>query len=284
MSTLPPQEVIDAIETGNSQVTRRVALFESDAVTPWNPDEDAVSRLVDGSVTIDGSKDERRTLEVKLDNTDNALRPDSIQGLWYDKVIQAFRGIKYYQAATTTLVTATNYADNPGAETGGGWLTNNATVYPVTFDTTIKRSGSRSAKGTKIVGGGASSACASMYAIGMQDPTRLACTPGEVLIFSVYMRAGQAGYRGQVGFIFYNSGGTSISSPVGGYFNLPAGSWTRVSCTLAVPAGGVSFYPYGSAWTNDGSNAPDNHFANFDDAMIQHDTSNQGLLPFFNGD
>lgn len=93
----PPQEVIDAIEGGYSDVTRRVEFYESDRDTRWMPsglelDED---RLVSGNVSIDYTRDERRALDLVVSNSDNRLRPDPNGGLWYDKAIKVFRGVKY---------------------------------------------------------------------------------------------------------------------------------------------------------------------------------------------
>lgn len=95
MSTLPPQEVIDAIENGTSRVTRRLEFYQSDGTVLWAPKYDIGNRLIDGTVTIDQGRDERRTFEISADNIDNALRPNEIDGLWYDKVVKLYKGIDY---------------------------------------------------------------------------------------------------------------------------------------------------------------------------------------------
>jgi hypothetical protein len=99
----PIQGIIDAIENGEALITRRVAIYESDGTTLWVPNglTEQGNRLVSGSVTLDYSRDERRTLDVKLLNDDNALRPNAYaNGFWYDKVIKVYRGVRYYDNYT----------------------------------------------------------------------------------------------------------------------------------------------------------------------------------------
>lgn len=89
----PSAEVIEAIESGVSQVTRRVEIYEADGHTPWRPN-DSISRLINGAVTVDYNSPERRKLDLTLDNTDDLLR-QSPTGFWYDKIIKAYRGVRY---------------------------------------------------------------------------------------------------------------------------------------------------------------------------------------------
>lgn len=91
--TLPSQAVIDAIEGSLTRVTRRVALFEYDGVTPWQPNGDDPGFL-GGKVTIDASRDERRMLDLTIHNEDNAYAV-SPSGFWYDKIIKVYRGVDY---------------------------------------------------------------------------------------------------------------------------------------------------------------------------------------------
>lgn len=101
---VPPPEVIEAMESGLVEVVRRVELYESDAETRWNPSapDDETVRLLDGAVTVDYHSDERRKLDLKLENIDMKLRPDPNGGLWYDKVIKVFRGVRYASADVST--------------------------------------------------------------------------------------------------------------------------------------------------------------------------------------
>lgn len=99
----PPQGIIDAIENGEASIVRRAAIYEADGTTLWIPNglTEQGKRLAGGSVTLDYSRDERRTLDIKLLNDDNALRPNAYaNGFWYDKVIKVFRGVQYYDNYT----------------------------------------------------------------------------------------------------------------------------------------------------------------------------------------
>jgi hypothetical protein len=96
--TIPSLEVIDALEAGVVEITRRVEIYEADATTRWYPEGSAdaeVARLLSGGVSVDYSSDERRKLDLTLDNSDKKLRPNPNGGLWYDKVIKIFRGVVY---------------------------------------------------------------------------------------------------------------------------------------------------------------------------------------------
>lgn len=120
MATTPPWRVAYAIEQGITRITRRCEIYEADGTTLWVPDpaDATFNRLVDGSVSLDGNRDERRTLDLTLLNDDNLLRPNPQGGLWYDKIIKVFRGIKYdsWQTppsiAIVEMPTASTYAYN----------------------------------------------------------------------------------------------------------------------------------------------------------------------------
>ena len=96
--TVPADEVIDALLAGIVRVTRRAEIYEGDAVTPFDiPDWNY--RLAGGSISVDHDRDERRVGEFSFSNDDNALKLDPLNGFWYDKIIKAFWGIKYYDAS-----------------------------------------------------------------------------------------------------------------------------------------------------------------------------------------
>lgn len=102
----PPVAIVDALETGVVTQTRRAQIFEADGITPWSPAgvfED-VERLVDGNVTVDYTADERRKLDITLDNIDNKLRPNPFDGFWYDKIIKVYRGTKFDTPMVKPLV------------------------------------------------------------------------------------------------------------------------------------------------------------------------------------
>ncbi len=97
---LPPDEVVTALLSGVVRVRRRIEIYESDGVTKfnipyWN------QRLVTGSVTFDRERDERRMCDITLDNSDRLLINDPYTGFWFDKIIKAFWGLIYYDAAGT---------------------------------------------------------------------------------------------------------------------------------------------------------------------------------------
>lgn len=91
----PSQEVINELTSGLVRISRRVEIYESDGETPFDiPNWDA--RLVGGSVTVDRERDERRSIDLLLENSDGALKNDPYDGFWYDKIIKAFWGVRYY--------------------------------------------------------------------------------------------------------------------------------------------------------------------------------------------
>jgi hypothetical protein len=94
MSAKPPQVVFDAFNAATSRMHRRMEVYETDGVTPWKPTK--WGRLVDGTVTLDYGRDERRNLDLVIDNTDGEFNHSS-SNFWYDKVIKIFYGIDVNQ-------------------------------------------------------------------------------------------------------------------------------------------------------------------------------------------
>lgn len=95
MPTSPTPEVIDAIHAPVTSVTRRIEICEADGQTPWRPDDDVTGTLKDGSISVDSTRDERRNLDLTLDNSSGLLKRDPRGGFWYDKVIKVYRGVEY---------------------------------------------------------------------------------------------------------------------------------------------------------------------------------------------
>lgn len=95
--TQVPATVADAIQSGITRVTRRVEIYEADAKTKWDPEGDTnyQPRVIDGGISVDYNRDERRSGDFQFDNRDQALRPESFHGFWYDKIIKVFRGVTY---------------------------------------------------------------------------------------------------------------------------------------------------------------------------------------------
>jgi len=87
------RDLLDAVLGGTTYVSRRVEIYEKDAETLWLPSDD-VPRAIGGSISVDYSRDERRSLDLTLDNKDGVLRHDPT-GFWYDKIIKTYRGFRY---------------------------------------------------------------------------------------------------------------------------------------------------------------------------------------------
>lgn len=90
----PSPEIEEAILASATQITRRIEFYERDAVIPWEY-PGVNSRLEDGTVSITGDGDERRSVELTLDNRDQLLKHDPHGGFWYDKIIKVYRGVKW---------------------------------------------------------------------------------------------------------------------------------------------------------------------------------------------
>lgn len=94
---IPTDEIIDALLAGVVRVHRRVEIYESDGTVPFNiPHWNA--RLIEGNVSVDRTRDERRNIDCTLENYDNELATDPFNGFWHDKILKVFWGIRYYDA------------------------------------------------------------------------------------------------------------------------------------------------------------------------------------------
>lgn len=103
-SIVPPPLALRAMAEGTASIVRRIEFYESDGEARWNF-SDSDSRFVIGSsITLDYSRDERRMLDLSLLNDDDALRPNPYGGLWYDKVIKVFRGVRYRNSFPTPRI------------------------------------------------------------------------------------------------------------------------------------------------------------------------------------
>jgi len=74
--------------------TRRTDIYLSDGTTEWLHD----APVIDGSVSVDYGRDERRALDITFDNIDGVVSY-SPTGFWYDKIIKCFRGVEYYDTS-----------------------------------------------------------------------------------------------------------------------------------------------------------------------------------------
>lgn len=86
----PSPETLAAVLAPATTVTRRVDVYEADGTTLWLPD----APLVDGSVSVDSTRDERRNIDATFYNENGAL--DRFPGgFWYDKVLKIFYGVTF---------------------------------------------------------------------------------------------------------------------------------------------------------------------------------------------
>lgn len=87
-SPVPPADFITDLLGPLTVITRRAMIYEADGETVWMEDVP----ILDGSVSVDASRAERRTLSITFDNEAGSL-DHSPEGFWYDKVVKVWRGI-----------------------------------------------------------------------------------------------------------------------------------------------------------------------------------------------
>lgn len=87
---VPPEEALREFHGATTRHVRRIEIYEADGKTRWA--KDTVARLKSGSVSVDYARDERRTLDLVLDNADRVL-VHAPGEFWYDKIIKVFRGV-----------------------------------------------------------------------------------------------------------------------------------------------------------------------------------------------
>lgn len=148
----PPDEVVSALIAGVVKLHRRVEIYERDGVTPfaidrWN------ARLVTGSITVDGTRDERRMCDLTLDNGDEALNLNPYGGFYYDKILKVFWGIEYYSQRAPQVIqtTSKNMLSSDGTFESGvsNWF---ATACTFTSSTAQSHTGFKSGLITTIGG------------------------------------------------------------------------------------------------------------------------------------
>lgn len=77
-----------AILSPYTRIIRRVNIYESDGTTLWRGD---VS-VIDGAVTVDESRAERRLFDLTVESPDGEFSSDP-EAFWYDKIIKPYRGV-----------------------------------------------------------------------------------------------------------------------------------------------------------------------------------------------
>ena len=111
MAAPPSPAVLDAFLAPTSHLARRIEIFENDGTTPWRPE--VWESLVDGTVSVDYDRGDRRNGTLTLDNFDGALdhRPNN---LWYDKVFKIFYGIHLDQKPRQPSICIVEEYNSPG--------------------------------------------------------------------------------------------------------------------------------------------------------------------------
>ncbi|URG17394.1 minor tail protein [Rhodococcus phage Mbo2] len=92
MGTAPSRVIQEAFVAPTSEIVRRIEIYEYDGITPFLPALWS-DILVGGTVNADQTRDERRSMDLELDNSTGALSP-KVGGLWYDKVFKVFYGLR----------------------------------------------------------------------------------------------------------------------------------------------------------------------------------------------
>lgn len=257
----PPAAALDAILAATSVLSHRVEIYEADGVTKWNAGEDD-DRLIEGSVSIDYSRDERRSLELRLDNSDFGLEHTPTK-FWYDKILKPYYGCKYVESVAIGSQSArTNYATNPNFRTSSGTenVRDNTCRNPKVATNSTDWSFSTNSVGTvtttRETSGGPAGVSATFmratwatvstgtpnstgWSVGSVSADAITVTAGEYRTFSGYARSSVSGRTCQLFVRYYDSsnnlvtGGPSSSSAV--IYN----AWTRFSATGLVPANAV---------------------------------------------
>jgi hypothetical protein len=209
--TYPPPEIVkDALIAATSRVTGRIEIYEQDGITRWAGDK--LDRLIEGSVNVDYSRDERRTLDLTLDASDGGI-VNAPGYFWYDKVIKVFKRLNLRTADKVSF--RTNLIPTPSFEQGSlfGWAAQGTPLPTVTITTEQAAFGSKS---LKINSNGVSS-------FSGVSCTVSGLTVGQVYVFSLhaYVPSGSV----DIGTIVNGTGfGTSV--------NGIRDQWVRCSMTF----------------------------------------------------
>lgn len=122
--TPPPPEALAAILGPATQVVRRLAVYEQDGSTLYRGHEDV--GLLDGSVSVDYARAERRTAQFTLENKDGSLVHEPGE-FWYDKIIKVWRGVRYptTEAIQARIISALNLTGASGSYASTPWAGSN---------------------------------------------------------------------------------------------------------------------------------------------------------------
>lgn len=165
------------------------------------------------------------------------------------------------------IAAITNIAPNPSAESNLGWPSNNGSVYPRTFDTTVVRSGSQSIESHNV---SSSTALMSLYGVGALNGNGFDVAPSKTYHISYYFRSGVP-HQGRISCSFRLSDNTYTTTAYGSYHPGSVDQWSRASHTCTSPANatilrlGINVYAL--------STQPANTPAYADDLMVVEGTT-----------
>lgn len=91
ISDTPTAEVIASFEADIVHVVSWVDIYEADNTTLWRSHVD----VIEGSVSVDMGRDERRNLDLTISDSDGLLGYGPGE-FWYDKIIKPYSGIKLH--------------------------------------------------------------------------------------------------------------------------------------------------------------------------------------------
>jgi hypothetical protein len=250
----PPADAEAAIIGAFSTLTSRVEIFEADGETRWKAGA-FDRRLVDGSVSIDYSRDERRSFDIQLSNHDYGLIHEAGE-FWYDKVLKIYSGVEYdtFDEIDSTIVN-TNLAVNPKAGV-------DASNY------SFAGAGGTTSSAGRIVSAGSEAGDTAYEVIWSTKPTSSTATgvyyyqpndgsisPGQVYSFRIFGRTNTATTM-RLLVSFYDAGGNQINQAAYDTKDVLANRWysfsakavtspagaARVQIGLYVAPGGATIY------------------------------------------
>lgn len=88
--SFPPNYIEYAVNDPVTKYSRRVDVYESNNTTLWATDVPIIS----GSVSVDQTRDERRSADLTLLSINGSLKPNRNGGFWYDKIIKVVMGVE----------------------------------------------------------------------------------------------------------------------------------------------------------------------------------------------
>lgn len=222
MPAAPPAHVLDQIDAASTRVTRRVEIYEADGTTRWVSDPGTL--LLDGSVNVDYGRDERRTVDLRLDNSSGVLIADPNGGFWYDKILKVFRGV---DGDDLVVETSRNYMPNPDFDD------TDISKYTVSVGTIARQAGVGVDGSNGLVFTASAAPTTNCYVQHYTDH-RIA-QEGDPFTYSVYLKSPTAGLYTQLYLIYQDSAGANIGSSLTAIFPITT-SMARYSISL--PAAG----------------------------------------------